>query len=189
MTADARDLAHHDSARLAPELLDLLQRQLRDGLPDLAGTEVATTIHVSERLINELIAKLLSKTGKIREVRVRAEESNRVTAEIRVSGPGFLPGIPVRFAIEEQPELPQRPTLRLRLEKSSALIGMAASMLPSLTTALPWIGIEGDRIRLDIRRLLAERNMEGWLDYVTDLRVYTRGGAIVLDVRARIRPK
>jgi hypothetical protein len=170
-------------------LLDLLERQQRDGLPDLAGTEVATTIHISERLINELIAKLLPNEGKVREVRVRAEESNRVTAEIRVSGPGFLPAIPVRFAIEDQPELPKRPTLGLRLEKSSALIARAASMLPSLTALLPGIGIEGERIRIDIRRLLAERNMEGWLDYVTDLRVNTRAGAIVLDVRARIRPR
>jgi hypothetical protein len=112
-----------------------------------------------------------------------------VTAEIRVSGPGFLPAIPVRFAIEDQPELPKRPTLGLRLEKSSALIARAASMLPSLTALLPGIGIEGERIRIDIRRLLAERNMEGWLDYVTDLRVNTRAGAIVLDVRARIRPR
>jgi hypothetical protein len=174
-----------------PALLGLLERQQRDGFPDLAGTEVATTIHVSERLINELIAKLLSNGGKVREVRVRAEESNRVTAEIRVSGPGFLPAIPVRFAIEDQPELPKCPTLGLRLEKSSALIAKAASMLPlpSLTALLPGIGIEGERIRIDIRRLLAARNMEGWLDYVTDLRINTRAGAIVLDVRARIRPR
>ena len=170
-----------------PALLDLLHRQTRDGFPDLAGTEVAATIPVSERLINDLIATLLPSGGRVRAVRVRAEEGNRVTAEIRLSV-SFLPAISVRFAIEDQPELPGRPTLGLKLAESSGLLARAASLLPSLSALPPGIALDGDRIRIDIRHLLAERNMEGWLEYVTDLRVNTRASAIVLDVRARIRP-
>jgi hypothetical protein len=174
---------------MSSALLDLLQRQQRDGFPDLAGSEVAATIPVSDSLLNELIATLLSNGGTVREIRVRAEESNRVTAEIRVSRPRFLPRISVRVAIEDQPELPARPTLGLRLMEPSGLLGRAASLIPYFTSLPPGISIEGDRIRIDLRRLLAERNVEGWLDYASDLRVNTRAGAIVLDVRARIRPK
>jgi hypothetical protein len=170
-------------------LLDLLQHQLRDGFPDLAGTDVSATIPVSERLVNEMIAQLLSRGGKVREIRVRAEESNHVTAEIRLSGPNFLPAIPVKFAIEHQPELPERSTLELKLVQSSALFAKAASLLRFLPVPPPGIEIDGDRIRIDIRRVLAERNNAGWLDYVTDLRVNTRAGAIVLDVRATIRSR
>jgi hypothetical protein len=170
-----------------PALLDLLQRQQRDGFPDLAGTEVAATIPVSECLINDLIARLVSSGGRVREVRVRAEEGNRVTAAVRLSV-SFLPAISVRLAIEDQPELPGRPTLGLKLVETSGLLAKAASLFSALPALPPGIAIDGDRIRIDIRRVLAERNMVEWLEYVTDLRVTTRAAAIVLDVHARIRP-
>jgi hypothetical protein len=174
---------------MSAALLDLLQRQQRDGFPGLAGADVAATIPVSESLINEMIAQLLSPGGKVREIRVRAEESNHVTAEIRLSRPNFLPAIPVKFAIEHQPEFPERSTLELKLAQSSALFAKAASLLPFLPAPPPGIEIDGDRIRIDIRRLLAERNNADWLEYVTDLRVSTRAGAIVLDIRATIRSR
>jgi hypothetical protein len=170
-----------------PALSDLLKRQQRDGFPDLAGTQFAATIPVSEGLINALIAALVPNGGKVREIRVRLSENDRLTAELRVSGPAFLPAIPVRLAIEDQPELPERPTLGLKLVESSGLVARAASLLPTLALP-PGIAIEGDRIRIDVRRLLAERNLEGWLEYVTDLRINTRTEAVVLYVRARIRP-
>jgi hypothetical protein len=171
-----------------PVILDLLQRQQRDGFPDLGGTEVAATIPIADRLINELIAELLPK-GKVREVQVQADDGNRVTAKIRLSTSSFLPAIPVTLAIEDQPDLPERPVLGLRLSGPSGLVAMAASALPSMVTLPPGISIEGDRIRIDIRRLLAERSMEDLLAYVTDLHVNTRAGAVVLDVRGRIGPK
>jgi hypothetical protein len=171
-------------------LVDLLQRQQRDGFPDLAGAEIVATMPISERLINEAIARMLPRGGKVRSVRATAEDGNHVTAEIRLSGPSFLPAIPVRFAIEDQPQLPERPTLGLRLAKASGLVAMVASSFPSVASLLPTgVAIDGDRIRIDIRRLLADRNLEGWLDYVTDLRVNTRAGVVVVDVRARIGPR
>ena len=52
-----------------------------------------------------------------------------------------------------------------------------------MLTLPPGISIEGEHIRLDLRRLLAERKLDSWLEYVTDLRISTRAGAIVLYVR------
>jgi hypothetical protein len=171
-------------------LIDLLQRQQRDGFPDLAGAEIAATIPISERLINEAVARTLPPGGKVRSVLVMVEDGNQVTAEIRLSGPRFLPAIPMTFAIEDQPQLPDRPTLGLRLAKASGLVGMIASLFPSVASLLPpGVAMDGDRILIDIRRLLIERNLESWLAYVTDLRVNTRAGAVVLDVRARIGPR
>ncbi len=86
-----------------PTVLELLQRQLRDGFPDLAGSEVVAKIPISDRVLNELIAGLLSYGGKVRDVRLRAEEGNRLTAEIQLAGPRFLPTLAVRIAIEDQP--------------------------------------------------------------------------------------
>jgi hypothetical protein len=172
-----------------PVLLDTLQRQQRDGFPDFAGTEVAATIPVSDRLINELIAASLPSGGKVREILVQAEDGNRVTARIRLSASNLIPSIPVTLAIEDQPKLPEQPLLGLRLSHASGFVALAASALPSMVTLPPGISMDGDRIRLDIRRLLAERHMDDLLEHLTDLRVNTRAGAIILEVRARIAPR
>ena len=172
-----------------PVISELLELQLQAGFPDFAGTDVAATIPVSDRLINELIAGLLPDGGKVREVQIQTEEGNRVTVRIRLSGPTFLPAIPVTLAIEDQPHFPERPILGLRLSQPSRFVAMAASTLPTMVTLPPGISMEDDRIRIDIRRLLADRNQARWLGYVTDLQVTTRAGAIVLDVRAKVGPK
>ena len=167
-------------------LLDLLQRQQRDAFPDLGGSEVVATIPVSERLVNEAVATLLPPGGKVREVEIRAEADNRLTARVRLSVSTLLPAIPVTLAIEEQPRLPEHPILSLRLAQASGFVALAASTLPSMVTLPPGISIEGEHIRLDLRRLLAERKLDSWLEYVTDLRISTRAGAIVLHVRVTI---
>ena len=167
-------------------LLDLLQRQQRDAFPDLGGSEVVATIPVSERLVNETVATLLPPGSKVREVEIRAEADNRLTARVRLSVSTLLPAIPVTLAIEEQPRLPEHPILSLRLAQASGFVALAASTLPSMVTLPPGISIEGEHIRLDLRRLLAERKLDSWLEYVTDLRISTRAGAIVLHVRVAI---
>jgi hypothetical protein len=167
-------------------LLDLLQRQQRDGFPDLGGSDVVATIPVSERLVNETVATLLPPGGKVREVEIRAEADNRLTARVRLSASTLLPAIPVTLAIEEQPRLPEHPILSLKLAQASGFVALAASTLPSMLTLPPGISIEGEHIRLDIRRLLAERKLDGWLEYLKELRVSTRAGAIVLYLRMTI---
>jgi hypothetical protein len=195
-----KDHQHHDLvcvrapfvcyfASMHPAILDLLERQHQARFPDFAGAEVAATIPVSDRLINELIAGLLPNGGKVREVQIQTEEGNRLTARIRLSGATFLPAIPVTLAIEGQPDFPERPILGLRLSHASRFVAMAASTLPTMVTLPPGVSMEEDRIRIDIRRLLADRDQAGWLGYVTDLRVTTRAGALVLDVRAKVGSK
>ena len=46
--------------------------------------------------------------------------------------------------------------------------------------------LTGDRIGVDIRRLLSERRLDSWLTYITDIRVETREGTVVLHLRAAI---
>jgi hypothetical protein len=168
---------------------DLLQRQLRDGFPDVAGSDVTATIPISDRAINELIAGLLPAGGKIREVKIESEAGNKLTAKIRLSGPAALPTIPVNLAIEGQPDLPSRPVLGLRLSHASRFVALAASALPTMVTLPPGITLDHDRILIDLRRLLAEHRLEGWLEYVTSLRLTTSAGAVVLGIRAGVGTK
>jgi hypothetical protein len=170
-----------------PAILDLLQRQQRDGFPDVAGSEVAATIPISDRLINAFVATLLPEGGKVRAVEVTAEDGDRLTLKVKLSGPSLIPAIPVMLAIEAQPELPERPVLGLKLAHASKFVSLAASALPAMVTLPPGISMNDDRIRIDIRRLLAERGLDHWLGYMSSLRINTRSGAVVVDVRAGIR--
>src|SRR3954465_9156776 len=120
-----------------PLLLDLLQREQRQGFPDLAGTEVAATGPVTDRLINDVIARVLPPGGRLRDVSVRAHDGNRLTVTVRLSSPAFLPPIPVTLAIDEQPELPHRPILGLVVSPSSGLVAMAISAVQSFVTLPP----------------------------------------------------
>jgi hypothetical protein len=165
---------------------DLLQRQQRDGFPDLLGTELTATIPIADRLINELIAGALPSGGKVREIVLQSDEDQRLTVKIRLSA-AFLPPIPVALLIEEQPSLPGRPVVVLRLAQASGFGVLAGSAVSSFAKLPPGITVNGDRIQIDLRQLLLERNMADVLDYLTDLRIATKPGAIVLDVRGAIR--
>ena len=63
---------------------------------------------------------------------------------------------------------------------------MAASLFPSVASLLPpGIAVDGDRIRIDIRRLLADRHLEELAGLRDRSARQHSAGAVVLDVRAR----
>ena len=128
-----------------PRILELLQQELRDGFPGLTGGEVAATIPISDRIINELIVSLIPEGGKVRDVTIASEPGNLLSAKARLSGPSLLPSIPVTFVIDQQPEFPLRPVLGLKLSQPSKFVAMAFSTLPSMVTLPPALTITGDR--------------------------------------------
>jgi hypothetical protein len=169
-----------------PRILELLQQELRDGFPGLAGSEVVATIPIADRIINELIASLIPEHGKVREVTIASEPGNLLSAKARLSGPSLLPSIPVTFVIDQQPEFPSRPVLGLKLSHPSKFVSMAFSTMPSMVTLPPSLTVTGDRVFINIRQLLAERGLDSWLAYVADLKVTTRASAIVLNARLTV---
>ena len=169
-----------------PAILNLLEQQWRGGFPDLRGSDVALTLPVADRLTNEAIARLLPEGGKVREVVIESHDGNRLTARVR-TGSSLLPAIAVGLEIEKQPALPDDASLWLKLSHASRFVTLAASALPAMVKLPPGITIVGDRIRVDIRRLMAERGVESWLAYATELRASTREGAIVIYLRAGVR--
>jgi hypothetical protein len=168
-----------------PAIRDLVERQLRGGFPDLRGSTATLTVPISDRLLNETIAAFLPEGGKVREVLVESHDGNRLTARIR-TGSSLLPAIAVGLEIDKQPSLPGDATLGLKLAQASKFVTLATAALPGMVKLPPGITIAGDRIGVDIRRLLVERRLDSWLAYVTDIRVETREGAVVLHVRAAV---
>jgi len=171
-----------------PAILEFLERQQREGFPDVAGTELSATIPLTDASLNQLLAALLPADAKIREVLVTADDGNRFAVKVRLSGPSLLPAISVPLKIDEQPRLPERPVLGLTFAQPSRFVSMAASTLPAMVTLPPGVHVHENGIAIDLARLLAAHGLDRWLALLTDLRLSTRKGAIVLDVRARLGP-
>ena len=75
--------------------------------------------------------------------------------------------------------MPNDASVWLKLSHTSKFVTLAASALPAMVKLPPGITISGEHIGVDLRRLLAERRLDSWLAYVTDLRLSTREGAVV----------
>jgi hypothetical protein len=166
-------------------IINLLRRQLQDGLPDFAGSEATLTIPIRDRLLTEIIAASLPPGAPVKEVQVRAEDGDRIGLKVTLARPSFLPAIPIALVVHEQPALPEHAILTLRISQSAPLVAMAERALKH--APLPaGVSVAGDLIHVDIHTLLAARNLEALLAYVARLEVHTRAGAVVLIAHARV---
>lgn len=166
-------------------LIDLLQRQQSAGFPDLAGAAAAATIPIGDRLLNELIAKSLPSGGPVREVQLACEDGNQIKVTLRVAAGGLTLPFNVRLLIDEQPAMPHRPILALRLTGVTRLLSMAG---PSkfLDVLPPGISVDGDRILINVELLLAHYGRGDLLRYLTGLTVTTAPHALLVAVNARV---
>jgi hypothetical protein len=51
----------------------------------------------------------------------------------------------------------------------------------------PWIHVDGDRMRVNLRALADQHGVGHYLSYIDDLQVRTASGTVMLLLRARIR--
>lgn len=165
-----------------------LKQQRHAGFPDLAGTHAAATIPVADRLLNELIARLLPHNGAVREVVLHARQGNEIAADVRVAKGAMTLPISLMLEIESQPVLPQRPVLGLRLKNAPRLLTLGGAMLRMFDVLPPGISMDGDRIHINLEALLAPHDTADLFRYLTELRVTTSVGVVVLSVRAGIEP-
>jgi len=161
------------------------RRQQASRFQDLRGAEASLTLPVSERLLNEAIAESFPRSAAVRELHVRPQAGDRFAVRARIGSSSWLPAINLGLEIDRQPDLPSSPVLVLRLETSvlSALAGAALRFLGSLP---PGVRMEHDRIFVDVAKLLEARGLAPLLAYVSELRVNTVDGAVVLFIRGRL---
>jgi hypothetical protein len=160
----------------------LVREQQRDGFPDLVGTEILTTIPISDRLISRVIAERLPPTAAIREVSLIAHAGNEFTVRVRLA---LLPPVQLRLAIEQQPRLPMSPVLVLAIV-SRGLASMALNALNVADWLPPEVRFDGKRFFIDLRSLLERRGAAGALAYLTDLTVTTADRRVVVQAKASV---
>jgi hypothetical protein len=167
-------------------VLELIAQQQRSGFADLAGSEAQATIRLTDRLLNQIIATELQRSRAIREAQARACAGDRLTVKIALAKPSFLPPIALDVVIEQQPALPDRPVLVLKLVGIGGLTrlaGLAATFL----NLPPGIRIAGEHVHVDVSALLQQRALGFVLQHVEDLRLHTDEGALRVVFRSRVR--
>ena len=176
------------SAGVNEIIAEILERQQHSGFPGLAGSAVSATVPAADGLINELIARFLPASGTVQEVQLEAEEGNQLKVKLRVSAGRLTLPFTVTLRIEEQPALPLRPILTLRLAGKPLLLSMAGPLTRFLDVLPPGITLDGDRIALNLQMLLAHYGRGDLLQYLTDLRVTTAARLLVVTFQARLPP-
>lgn len=152
---------------------------------DVAGSHAAVDVYVSEELLNRALAGRLPPGGAIRDARLRLV-ADQALVTFRLERPRFMPPITVTVTMERQPDLPGSPHLVLRLGLPAGL-GMLAGFGVNLFADLPpGLRIDGDRLTVDLARLLAGHDL-GWaLRYARALLVTFEPGRVRIQGSAAV---
>ena len=166
--------------------LALFAEQERQGFADLSGSEGQAAIRVSERLLNTIIGEQLRGSTSIRELHVSPRSGNRFGVRI-VLAKSFLPAISFDVAIDKQPSLPGDTVLGLTLSGMGGLLRLAGPVAGFLEALPPGVRMEGDRVFVDIRAVLAQHGVTTIPDYVKDVAVGTEEGRLIVAFAAGVR--
>jgi hypothetical protein len=171
-----------------PRLASLLQHLIASGFADVSGTRVSATLPVTEDLLNRAIPFVLPPNAPVRDLTIHPESDDWFTVRVKLARPDFLPPLKLRLRVEQQPDPPASAVIGFRIASLPGLMSLAGAAL-SLTQALPpGVRLEGDRLTVDLRRLLEPQGFAPYLQYVDRLHLVTRGGRFVVELGLRVDP-
>lgn len=170
-----------------PRLATLLTRLQSTRFVDLAGSEAYTVIRIGETLLNEAVSTFVASSTVVRTVTVRPRAGNQIDVQLKLAKPAILPPFTFTLQIEEQPDLPNRPDLVLRLSGAGGLLRLAGPAIGSSGALPPGVRLDGDRIVVDVRRVLEQQHRAELLDYIEQLHVLAEDARLVLAVQLRVR--
>lgn len=168
-------------------LLDPLLQRAGITIGELAGASVAGEIPLSNAVVNRFIGTQLARRQlPVSSVQLDAQEGDIFSAYV-VPRTKFVPPLRIHFRIERQPDFPGDPVLWLRwsMPGIGRLALLATPALSFFKALPPGIRVDGDRIAVDPRALLAAQGLGEVVGYVRDMRVHTRAGAFVVRVELR----
>lgn len=171
---------------MIPRLLDLLLQQRASGFPDMAGAHASAMVPISDRLVTRLLQAQIPAGAPVRDVDVRAHEGNRLTVRVRLARPAFLPPIALGLFIDRQPELPESAVMVLHVTTLGGFLGLAGAAARFFQLLPPGIDMDGQRVTVDLRALLARQELADVLDYLEHLQVLAEEGRFVVSVRGGV---
>ena len=147
------------------DFLRLFAEQERQGFADLAGSE---------------------GQAAIRELHVSPRAGDRFGVRV-VLAKSFLPPISLDVVIDKQPSLPGDPVLALTLSGMGGLLRFAGPVAGFLKALPPGVRMEGDRVFVDLRAVLAPHGLTSILNYVEEVLLSTEEGRLLILFRAAVR--
>jgi hypothetical protein len=168
--------------------LEPLYVLLGPDLHQIAGTSLSGEVPVAQGLINRLLAEqLASSNAPVSSVQVELHDNDTLTAVVALRA-GFLPPIRVVARIDQQPQLPGSPVLGLRwtLPGLGLLARMASPALAIFKALPPGVVMDGDRLLINLRQMLAGQGMADTLRYLTSLQITTRAGIVLIRFAVRV---
>jgi hypothetical protein len=169
------------------DIASLLADQERRGFPDLVGSGGQGVVRVSERLLNAAIAEQLLGSPAIRELQVMPRAGDRFGVRVLLAKPSFLPPITLEVIIDKQPSLPDDPVLGLTLSGMGGLLRFAGPLAGFFTSLPPGVRLEGERVSVDLRAVLAARGLGTALNYVEAVRVTSEQARLIVSFQLRVR--
>jgi len=166
----------------------LLREQQAAGFADLAGARASATIPVSDRLATKLIAARLPSSAAVRDIVLRARAGNTITVGLRLARPALLPRFEITVHIQQQPVLPESPTMVFRVGLPRALAALAGPALRIFDVLPPGVRMHDDLVTVDLPTLLQQYDAAGALDYLERLELTTVDGALLVRIDARLPP-
>ena len=170
-----------------PRLAPFLARLQATHFADLEGSESYTVIRINERLVNEVVSVFLASSTIVRTITLHPKAANQIDVQLKLAKPAILPPFNLTLHIEEQPQLPDRPELVLRLSGAGGLLRLAGPAIGSSGALPPGIRLDGDRVAIDVRRLLHTYGRADLLRYTEQLQVLSEDGRLVVAVQLRVR--
>lgn len=166
-----------------PEILETLRAS---DFRDLGGSRVATTISLGEPLLNAVVSASLPQDAPVRSLSVHPDHGDQLEIRAKLTRPAFLPPIHATVAIERQPDLPQNPTLGLRITGLAGLLARVGPLVSVTPKLPPGLSLDADVLTVDLRQLLAERGQEDWLRLVQRVVVHSEKGRVVIELEAAV---
>ena len=165
-----------------------MRRLLGPRFEELAGARLQGELPLTDMVLNTLLAeKLRASDTPVEKAEVQVRPENELFARVQLRR-SFLPAIIVGARIEEQPELPRSAILGFRwwLPGAGALSKLAAPALALFKAGPPWLTVDGQRLRVDLAKLLRDQGAGEILTHLAALRVDTRAGALVVRFELRV---
>lgn len=135
--------------------------------------------------MTETIVQALPSSAPIRTLEIEALDNDQFAVKVKMKKPALLPAIRLRLRIEDQPRLPESPTLTLRFA-AGGFTAVAAPLLRQMASLPPGLHLEGDRLHLHLDVLAAKYGVADVLPFLKSLRISTEPGRFVLALDAGV---
>ncbi len=173
------------------EILETLRANEADLLE---GASLDLVLPLREDIVNQVLEKEVVDREEIKAMRVFFDQGNRIRVKMKVKVPALLfrvnlPEKEISLAIESVRGIPGRPIIPLRITGGlNRLEKMMLQIFDSvLTRKFPkGIKLGDERIEVDLKAMLAPRDLDYAADYIQSLNLRTETGRMLVETSVEI---